>query len=35
MDKNPADRPSTTEILQMPYIRERLQAAAELDNISC
>ena len=34
MAKDPAQRPSAPEILQMPYVRERLQAAEELDSIA-
>ena len=34
MAKDPAQRPSAPEILQMPYVRERLQAAEELESIA-
>ena len=36
MTKNPANRPSTAEILKMPYVRERMQQfveSTELDNM--
>jgi len=36
MQKDPKNRPSTAEILQMPYVRERMQAFvenSELDNM--
>ena len=34
MEKDPAQRPSSVEILQMPYVRERLQAAQELESLA-
>ena len=34
MAKDPAQRPSSVEILQMPYVRERLQAAQELESLA-
>ena len=36
MTKNPAERPSSAEILKMPYVRERMQQFVEnteIDNV--
>ena len=38
MTKNPAQRPSTSEILKMPYVSQRMQAFVEnqeMDNLMC